>query len=154
MHRVIRKLWRRPWADWWMLVRAVVWTLVIRGSLTMFSLRSVMHTLRALAVKFQGSRPPVDPEYRNRAAWAANAAGYRFLPERPCLTQALVLQYLLLRRGDDSTELKIGVTKSEDGDLRAHAWVERGGRVLIGGTASPWKYRQLDGLSEKISQGR
>jgi len=84
-----------------------------------------------------------------RAAWAARAVGRRFLPERPCLTQALVLQYLLLRRGDDSTELHIGVTKTDE-ELQAHAWVERSGRVLIGGTEAPGKYERFSDLEEKI----
>lgn len=84
-----------------------------------------------------------------RAAWAADAMGRRLLPERPCLTQALVLQYLLLRRGDDSAELHIGVTKSNE-ELQAHAWMERNGRVLIGGTDAPGKYERFSDLGEKM----
>jgi len=76
--------------------------------------------------------------------------GRRLLPERPCLTQALVLQYLLLRRGDDAAELHIGVAKGEDGTLQAHAWVERGGRVLIGGENAPGMYERFEDLGEKI----
>lgn len=85
-----------------------------------------------------------------RAAWAAHAIGRRFLPERPCLTQALVLQYLLLRRGDDAAELHIGVTKDKEGALQAHAWVERKGRVLIGGKNAPKTYERFEDLGEKM----
>lgn len=91
------------------------------------------------------------PAYRDRAAWAAWVAGYRFLPDRPCLTQALVLQYLLLRRRDDASELKIGVAKGPDDEFLAHAWVERGGHVLIGGQASPLNYQQLGRIDDKIA---
>lgn len=86
-----------------------------------------------------------------RAAWAAHAVGRRLLPERPCLTQALVLQYLLLRRGDDSAELHVGVTKSDEEELQAHAWIERDGRVLIGGTNAPKKYERFDDLDVKTN---
>jgi hypothetical protein len=90
------------------------------------------------------------PQYRLRAAWAAHAVGRRLLPERPCLTQALVLQYLLLRRRDDTAELHIGVTKSQDEDFQAHAWVERDGQVLIGGTNAPKKYKRFEDLRAKM----
>jgi hypothetical protein len=87
--------------------------------------------------------------YRHRAAWAAHAVGRRFLPERPCLTQALVLQYLLLRHGDEATELHIGVTKEKEG-LQAHAWIERNGTVLIGGKNSPREYERFQDLGRKL----
>lgn len=90
------------------------------------------------------------PRYRIRAAWAAHAVGQRLLPERPCLTQALVLQYLLLRRGDDEAELHIGVTKDEDTGLQAHAWVEHSGRVLIGGAGAPDTYERFEDLGAKL----
>ena len=141
--------WIRPWSDWWMLLRAMVLTVLIRGTLSVCRLRTVTQGLRSLAHWLPQWKDPT-ARYCERAAWAANAVGHRFLPSRPCLTQALVLQYLLLRRGDDSTELRIGVTKGEDGELLAHAWVERGHRVLIGGTASPSRYKPLDGVAEKI----
>jgi len=47
-----------------------------------------------------------------------------------CLTKALVLHNLLLKRGIAS-EVVVGVA-IEDRSMRAHAWVERDGRVLIG----------------------
>jgi hypothetical protein len=77
--------------------------------------------------------------------------GHRLLPNRPCLTQALVLQFLLLRGGDDTPKLKIGVTKGQQNELLAHAWVERDGEVLIGGKTSPLTYQQFEGISDKIA---
>jgi hypothetical protein len=86
-----------------------------------------------------------------RAAWAAHAVGRRLLPKRPCLTQALVLQYLLLRRGDDAAELHIGVSKTKKKGLQAHAWIERNGKVLIGGTGSPHEYERFQDFRRKLS---
>jgi hypothetical protein len=69
------------------------------------------------------------------------AVGRRLLGDKPCLTQALVAQRFLRQRGYDTT-LRIGVAK--DGrELLAHAWLEREGRVIIGGGASPVRYKPL-----------
>jgi len=146
--RTLQKLWKHPWRSWWLLARAGGLTVLVRIGLSLFSLKRVRRSLRRVATWFP-RRPPATPKDRLRAAWAARAVGRRLLPERPCLTQALVLQYLLLRRGDTSAQLHIGVTKS-DGSLRAHAWVERKGTVLIGGATSPSKYSAFGDLHEKI----
>lgn len=142
--------WIRPPKDWWMLACAGSLTVLIRGALSFWSLKRVVRALRRVAATLPKTGSPT-PAYRRRAAWAANAVGHRLLPNRPCLTQALVLQYLLLRRGDDRAELHIGVAKGESGELLAHAWIERNGRVLIGGTGSPDKYKRLEGVGSKVS---
>lgn len=147
MIRSLRKLWARPWADWGLLASAVVLTIAVRGSLAVFSLRAVTQKLRSLAARFR-SRHAVDPIYRKRVTWAANAVGFRILPKRPCLTQALVAQFLLRLRGDTTTTMHIGVAKGDEGELLAHAWLEHAGRVIIGGTASPYRYKRFRGLKE------
>ncbi len=146
--RGLKKLWRHPWRNWWMLARAMALTVVVRAGLSIWPLGRLTRSLRrtALRLSCQGESTPL---YRRRAAWAAHAVGRRFLPERPCLTQALVLQYLLLRRGDDDADLHIGVAKNEDG-FQAHAWVERNGQVLIGGANSPQEYKRFGDLARKM----
>jgi hypothetical protein len=67
---------------------------------------------------------------RERAAWAVKVAA-RFVPAATCLTQALALQSLLLETGHPST-IRIGVAKDNKG-FAAHAWVESGAHILIGG---------------------
>jgi hypothetical protein len=55
----------------------------------------------------------------------------RYVPGRAtCLKRALVLSWLLRRRGIAST-LRIGVAR-RDGVLAAHAWLERDGEVVFG----------------------
>jgi len=54
----------------------------------------------------------------------------------------LVLRHILQRRGLAS-EIVIGVQKQDDGSIKAHAWVERNGKVLIGGGSSPFRYTVL-----------
>ncbi len=68
----------------------------------------------------------------DRLAWAVAVAS-RFVPGSTCLVQAMALQYLLRRAGHPAL-MHIGVNKDQIGKLRAHAWVESRGRVLIGGS--------------------
>lgn len=67
------------------------------------------------------------------------------MPARPCLTQALVGRLFLAREGVDAT-LHIGVAKS-DGDLRAHAWLEQDGVIILGGARSRDEYRPFPALN-------
>ncbi len=55
----------------------------------------------------------------------------RYAPWAPaCLEHALVLSWLLARRGSPTT-LRIGVARRDDG-LAAHAWLEHEGAVILG----------------------
>jgi hypothetical protein len=148
LRRTLRTLWERPWRDWGLLCRVAALTVVVRIALSTWPLGRVTRGLRRVALWLPHWSEST-PAYRRRAAWAAQAVGRRLLPERPCLTQALVLQYLLLRRGDESARLHIGVAKT-DGEFQAHAWVRRNGKVLIGGAASPHKYESFGDLNDKI----
>lgn len=89
------------------------------------------------------SGPGLSPAAERRLLWAVAAVSRRLLPARPCLTQALAAQALLRWRGGRAARLQIGVARAPDGRLRAHAWLERDGRVLIGGDASPTAYQLL-----------
>jgi hypothetical protein len=66
-----------------------------------------------------------------RIVWAVGAAG-RLVPRTTCLARALAAQALLARRGHAS-ELRLGVAGGAGRVFEAHAWLERDGRVLIGG---------------------
>lgn len=50
-----------------------------------------------------------------------------------CLTRALT-GHLLLGRSGYECQLRIGVARSVRGDFEAHAWLERYGQVILGGT--------------------
>ena len=67
-------------------------------------------------------------------AWAVTAAGRR-VPRATCLTEALALESMLRREGHQAN-LRLGVTKTPDGALEAHAWLESGGRIVLGGPQS------------------
>lgn len=71
-------------------------------------------------------------EYEQLLTWAGSGLGRFVLGDKPCLTQALVVQGLLRRAGLD-VDLRIGVARESDGAIRAHAWLDRSGRVILGG---------------------
>lgn len=147
--RGLEKLRQHSWRERGLLLYAGVLTVVVRAGLSVFSLKQVAQSLCAAAMRLPRRRA-LTPTYRSQAAWAARTAGRWVLPDGPCLTQALVLQYLLLRRGEASTRLHIGVAKGSEGDLQAHAWVEKDGRVLVGGAGSPNSYEPFPEVGTKI----
>ncbi len=66
----------------------------------------------------------------SRVVWLVEIAG-RYAPvNATCLKKALILSWLLERRGIQ-TELRIGVAR-RDGTLIAHAWLDCDGRVIFG----------------------
>jgi hypothetical protein len=71
---------------------------------------------------------PRDERHAWTAARCVAAAAARVAPGDTCLSQALVLWWLLRRRGLDSG-LRLGVRKSAD-RLSAHAWIEYRGLNL------------------------
>ncbi len=94
-------------------------------------------------------RSPGLPVPTNSPEWLAepmargvSLAGRRSLWPTSCLRQALLLHVLLARKGIAS-DLKIGVRAGEAGGVDAHAWVERDGRVLIGGEHASQQYASL-----------
>ena len=68
----------------------------------------------------------------DRIAWAVRAAG-RSVPKATCLVQALAAQVLLRREGYPAC-FCIGVVRSEEEKVQAHAWVESEGKVVVGGS--------------------
>ncbi len=70
----------------------------------------------------------------SRLAWLVEVAGRYSLVNATCLTQALVLSWLLVRQGLTST-LQIGVARHQEA-LIAHAWLEQNGEVILGQTGS------------------
>jgi hypothetical protein len=55
----------------------------------------------------------------------------RAVPCASCLTQALAAE-VLLRRAGHTPRVRIGLRRDDFGALRAHAWVENRGQVVLG----------------------
>lgn len=83
------------------------------------------------------------PDHESEVVWAVMLISEQ-LVKVSCLPQALTAQILLARRGI-SCELRIGIRKTPEGSFEGHAWIERGGQILIGGADSA-RFTSVDGL--------
>jgi hypothetical protein len=110
--------------------------LAVRSLLTVAAVRiglTVLPFARLQAAVRRSANRPLSPgssaaDSAEEFAWAVRAAS-RYVPRATCLVQALALE-LLLSRGGYAAKLRIGVAK-ENGDLKAHAWVETEGQRLL-----------------------
>lgn len=93
------------------------------------------------------NRPPGDARPAlDRIAWAVTAAAGRLPLPTTCLVRALVADAMIRRHGGRS-ELRIGVLQNggDASPLEAHAWVECGGEVIVGGLDNLEDYAVLSG---------
>ena len=131
----------RTLADYGTALQAAVLLVVVRVGLAVVPFRTLearLHSRQRGRRESQGLTAT-----HRRTLWAVSAVARRLFGNKPCLPQALVARLLLERQGVH-TDLKIGVAKEDGSDLLAHAWLERDGRVLIGGQTSPQQYRVLE----------
>ncbi|NJN23359.1 MAG: lasso peptide biosynthesis B2 protein [Acaryochloridaceae cyanobacterium RL_2_7] len=63
--------------------------------------------------------------------WAVEKSAQLMPGGAKCLAKALTTQVLMARRSCEC-EFKIGVAKTEQGALEAHAWIEKDGQVIMG----------------------
>lgn len=121
-------------------VRVLLWLLPSRVSLKM------VRRLEEIAARPRAApRPAVET-----ITWAIGAASRR-IPRATCLTQAVSAQLLLRHYGYDS-RLCLGVARSAMGEFFAHAWVERDGRIVVGGIESAGFIR-MPALKTTFSRG-
>lgn len=131
---------RLLWRERRLLTLAALFLVGLRVALALVPFRLVRDRLARPA------RPPgrlPSEAYRRRVVWAVEQAGRLVVNHRPCLPQALAVQWLLGRHGE-STSLRIGVRRGVGGALEAHAWLERGSEILIGGSLSRQQYRRFE----------
>lgn len=69
----------------------------------------------------------------------------RYVPGATCLTQALAA-HVLINLSGHSSKLQIGVVKEDDGELKAHAWLESCGKVIVGNHKDLANYAVLNYL--------
>lgn len=110
-----------------LVVEAGALVAVTRLALSLLPYPRVPTLMARLAAR---SRSRQDAIRSDRLAWGV-ALTSRYIPRATCLTQALALQALLSRHGRSGV-VHFGVAK-DDGALRAHAWLESEGRILVGG---------------------
>lgn len=140
--RKIRTVLREPARHRRLHVKAILLVAVFRAVLELFSFRRAAGLMEKLAVR----QPRLEGDYLpEELARAVRLASNNMLRERPCLPQALALHLLYRRRGIES-RLRIGVKKKDDGQIEAHAWVQRDAYVVIGALPNLHEYTVLPDL--------
>lgn len=132
--RWIRSLLAASWSERWLLVKA--WALVAAVRLSLQTLKYAR--TRRLLERFQGRalvRRGAVAERPERLARIVEVASALVPAGRHCLTRAMALETLLLRRGHPA-RVEFGVLRTAQQDLEAHAWVLCDGRILIGGESA------------------
>jgi hypothetical protein len=127
----LRRFLRLPGVEQRLLLKAALMLGATRVGLWLLpfdNLRSLL--FRLIEMPFRS--PDAEHSSRETIVWAVETAGRYMPPARTCLTQALTAQVLLVRRGYPAL-LHIGTVRQDGEGLLAHAWVESGGKVVIGG---------------------
>ena len=128
MKRIIRFLCL-PSMDRALLTRSLLFLIAIRLGLWLLPFRIILKSVEQRS-KLNKESKEVDLALIKRTIWAVTSMS-RYVPRATCLTQALAAN-LLLRGCGQPAQIRIGVIKSAEGGLKAHAWVESQGRIVIG----------------------
>jgi len=146
--RISRQFSALPGGQRRLLLFAFVLVAHVRAALCVLPSRLSVRLVRRLA-ELDPPEPHAGRPSADRVAWAV-AAVSRIIPRATCLTQAIAAQ-LLLRHHGYAAKLCIGVTRSAAGQFLAHAWLERDGRVLLGGAESA-AFTPLPALGSELRQ--
>lgn len=138
--RVINRLWRLSFREVRLALVALRWLVDARLSLRAQPFRTVYERFDR-----QGRQLPrsgaCDARCAREVAIAVRRAS-RLVPGATCLPQALAARAMLARRGVVS-ELRVGVAGDAKGGVKAHAWVEVDGRVVIGNLPDLARYKPM-----------
>lgn len=126
-------------ADRWLLLQSGLVVVVARLCVKYVPFRM----LRRLAAGSREQRavPAAVRATSLRIGWAVGVTATR-VPGATCLTQALAVQVLLRMRRIPG-QLHIGVARDRENQFVAHAWVESGDQIVIGGDQSPDQFTHL-----------
>ena|SRR4030042_2053805 len=125
--RRIRKFFNLSSSEQRLLIKAWILLGLIRLGLELFPFSTLRKLLNRLKSIIGGFEKEFSEE---QLVWSVTVVS-RYIPKATCLAQALTSQCLLQQAGHQAC-LHIGVTE-DDGCLKAHAWVESQGRILMGG---------------------
>lgn len=129
--RRLRSFFRLPWKKQRALLTAGLAITCVRVALKVLPFQTLRRSLGRLAQTPPNVRAPDDRSEIDLIVWSLSTAG-RTLPDAGrCLIEALAGHVLLGRKGMQ-TDLRIGVTRDDDGVFKAHAWLEHDHRVVLG----------------------
>ncbi len=125
----LRRYWILGRRHFFLLCRAFCVVVYFRLALCLVKYKTLSKSIYVTA----NESAPITPSAA-AIAWAIKNTA-RIVPFASCLTQALALQHMLGKRGEEAV-IRIGVRTTDAGRIMAHAWVIFQGAILIGGPQS------------------
>ena len=105
--------------------------MMVRISLRLLPFKTLHRFIQMLERKAKGIEHGNDT-YQADILWAINRTGENLFGDNACLPLALAGQIQLNLHGFPA-HTRLGVQKTLNGEIKAHAWVECNGKVVIGG---------------------
>lgn len=127
----LRNFFRRSPADRLLLVKSAMLLGMIGLGLFLLPFKVVLVRVDNVKPR-KGLKHGIKAIPANRISWAVSKVS-RYIPYTKCLAKALALKVLFTREGYQA-KLCIGVDKCGNDQLKAHAWVESQGEIVIGNT--------------------
>jgi hypothetical protein len=137
------KMRELSWSRIWLLGQTALVMVAVRLGLGFLPFAVVHRLFTGVGVR-AGTHTALEQTTVAQVVWSVTVVGRR-LPKVTCLVEAYTLHYLLIRQGL-TTELRIGVQRGARKQLEAHAWVEHGGKVLIGDLPDLYQYKVLSAV--------
>ena len=157
----LRRFFLLSWADRALLAEAVWLTAWARLAILALPFRWIGPWL-GKHMESTGHGPDTDNgPLLQRVGWAVNAARRHVPWDAKCLVQAMTARSMLARRGVEGT-VYLGLLKTAEGELKAHAWLRCGQRIVTGReghrsftTVSTFAFGKTvsAGTTEELAQG-
>ncbi|MBD2387133.1 lasso peptide biosynthesis B2 protein [Cylindrospermum sp. FACHB-282] len=127
-----------------LLISTFVLLVLIRLGLFLLSFK----TLQQLLSSISKTKPQCQEKHSiDKIVWAVELSSH-YTPGVKCLARALTCQVFMNHYGYASN-LCIGVAKGEAGELKAHAWLESRGQVVIGNVTDFSNFSQLASFAKE-----
>jgi hypothetical protein len=127
----INRYLQLPFTRQRLLVESTLILMVVRIGLRLMSFKSLHQFIQKIERRARESER-ADDTYQDDISWAIKRAGENLIGKNTCLPVALAGQLQLNLHGYPA-RTHLGVQKTLSGGIKAHAWVECCGKVVIGG---------------------
>lgn len=144
----LRNFFRRSPADRLLLVKSAMLLGIIGVGLFLLPFKVVLVRVDSVKPR-KGLKHGKDTIAAKRISWAVSKVS-RYVPFTKCLAKALAVKVLFAREGYEA-ELCIGVDKCGNDQLKAHAWVESQGEIVIGNMDDLSRFKVLPSLESNKS---
>ncbi len=131
----LQKLFQLSWHEKLLLFEALLYLIIARTAL----LIPFNHLAPFLGKQFPANQiqmmTGLPAAVAQKIGWSVEVMSTRTPWESACLAQAIAAKLMLKRRGIKSL-MYLGMKKEERGNFMAHAWLQSGNEIILGGANS------------------